>query len=210
MTTNEDQSRNGCTEGNASTSSSGGGKNGAKSSSPKASPSSWNNAQIHRGRSRTRGVGSNRDENNGLRRFASSHPFPCLGFTDIFQRIPCVTFFVWEGVQCRKAMEDHSGNGFRGLWFRRVRQPLAFCHTYVRPLNLTFFSICIFLRSSRSAADEITGEVVAIKLVTRVTERVQLSKRALREITLLRHFAHHENITGLIDVDASSQNLEEM
>ena len=62
----------------------------------------------------------------------------------------------------------------------------------------------------RSAADEITGEVVAIKLVTRVTERVQLSKRALREITLLRHFANHENITGLIDVDASSQNLEEM
>jgi len=63
---------------------------------------------------------------------------------------------------------------------------------------------------SRSAADEITGEVVAIKLVTRVTERVQLSKRALREITLLRHFANHENITGLIDVDASSPNLEEM
>ena len=62
----------------------------------------------------------------------------------------------------------------------------------------------------RSAADEITGEVVAIKLVTRVTERVQLSKRALREITLLRHFANHENITGLIDVDASSTNLEEM
>ena len=62
----------------------------------------------------------------------------------------------------------------------------------------------------RSAADEITGEVVAIKLVTRVTERVQLSKRALREITLLRHFANHENITGLIDVDASSSNLEEM
>jgi mitogen-activated protein kinase 7 len=63
---------------------------------------------------------------------------------------------------------------------------------------------------SRSAADEITREVVAIKLVARVTERVQLSKRALREITLLRHFANHENITGLIDVDASSPELEEM
>lgn len=68
------------------------------------------------------------------------------------------------------------------------------------------FVICL----CRSAADEITGEVVAIKLVTRVTERIQLSKRALREITLLRHFAHHENITGLIDVDASSPGLEEM
>ena len=68
------------------------------------------------------------------------------------------------------------------------------------------FCIC----PCRSAADEITGEVVAIKLVTRVTERIQLSKRALREITLLRHFANHENITGLIDVDASSSDLEEM
>ena len=89
MTTNEDQSRNGCTEGNASTSSSGGGKNGTKSSSPKASPSSWNNAQIHRGRSRTRGVGSSRDENNGLRRFVCSTPFihtiSCFWLTDRFR-----------------------------------------------------------------------------------------------------------------------------
>lgn len=61
-----------------------------------------------------------------------------------------------------------------------------------------------------SAADEITKEVVAIKLVTRVSERIQLAKRALREITLLRHFAHHENITGLIDADALSPDLTEM
>ena len=84
MTTNEDQSRNGRTEGNASASSSGGGKNNTKSSSPKTSPSSWNNAQIHRGRSRTRGIGSNRDENNGLRRFVYSPApfsvrFPAFG-----------------------------------------------------------------------------------------------------------------------------------
>lgn len=60
----------------------------------------------------------------------------------------------------------------------------------------------------RSAADEISGEPVAIKMVTRVFEKLQLAKRALREITLLRHFSH-ENITGLIDVDCSP-NLEEM
>ncbi|KAH9924770.1 kinase-like domain-containing protein [Fomitopsis serialis] len=53
-----------------------------------------------------------------------------------------------------------------------------------------------------SAADEISGEPVAIKMVTRATEKVQLAKRALREITLLRHF-NHENITGLIDVDCT-------
>jgi serine/threonine protein kinase len=62
----------------------------------------------------------------------------------------------------------------------------------------------------RSAADEISGETVAIKLVTRVFDKVQLAKRALREITLLRHFSGHENITGLIDVDAISPNFNEM
>lgn len=51
---------------------------------------------------------------------------------------------------------------------------------------------------------------MAIKLVTRVFEKVQLAKRALREITLLRHFANHENITGLIDVDAVSPDFNEM
>ncbi|KAH9888823.1 kinase-like domain-containing protein [Cubamyces lactineus] len=53
-----------------------------------------------------------------------------------------------------------------------------------------------------SAADEISGEPVAIKMVTRALEKVALAKRVLREITLLRHFAH-ENITGLIDVDCT-------
>ena len=61
-----------------------------------------------------------------------------------------------------------------------------------------------------SAADEISGETVAIKLVTRVFDKISLAKRALREITLLRHFANHENITGLIDVDAISKDFNEM
>lgn len=51
---------------------------------------------------------------------------------------------------------------------------------------------------------------MAIKLVTRIFEKIQLAKRALREITLLRHFANHENITGLIDVDAISPDFQEM
>lgn len=60
-----------------------------------------------------------------------------------------------------------------------------------------------------AAADDISGETVAIKLVTRVFEKAQLAKRALREITLLRHF-NHENITGLIDVDAITPDFNEM
>lgn len=61
-----------------------------------------------------------------------------------------------------------------------------------------------------SAVDEISGETVAIKLVTRIFEKVQLAKRALREVTLLRHFSSHENITGLIDVDAISPDFQEI
>lgn len=45
-------------------------------------------------------------------------------------------------------------------------------------------------------------------MVTRAVEKVQLAKRALREITLLRFFSH-ENITGLIDVDCTP-DLNEM
>jgi serine/threonine protein kinase len=61
-----------------------------------------------------------------------------------------------------------------------------------------------------SAADEISGETVAIKQVTRVLDKLPLAKRALREITLLRHFANHENITGLIDLDAIGPDFNEM
>ncbi|KAI6016060.1 kinase-like protein [Pisolithus microcarpus] len=61
-----------------------------------------------------------------------------------------------------------------------------------------------------SATDQISGETVAIKLVTRIFEKLQLAKRALREITLLRHFSNHENITGLIDMDAIYPNFQEI
>ena len=46
-----------------------------------------------------------------------------------------------------------------------------------------------------SAADDISGETVAIKLVTRVFDKVQLAKRALREIKLLQHFRGHRNVS---------------
>jgi mitogen-activated protein kinase 7 len=61
-----------------------------------------------------------------------------------------------------------------------------------------------------SAVDDISGETVAIKLVTRIFDKVQLAKRALREVTLLRHFSSHENVTGLIDVDAISPDFQEI
>ncbi|KAF8587834.1 kinase-like protein, partial [Ramaria rubella] len=63
-----------------------------------------------------------------------------------------------------------------------------------------------------SAEDKISGETVAIKMVTPVLDKLQLAKRALREITLLRHFSTrgHENITGLIDLDAIHPEFTEI
>lgn len=81
---------------------------------------------------------------------------------------------------------------------------VVMCVRFIRFLAITY------LAALSSAADEISGETVAIKLVTRVLDKVSLAKRALREITLLRHFSNHENITGLIDVDAISKDFNEM
>ncbi|BEJ11656.1 hypothetical protein CspHIS471_0201160 [Cutaneotrichosporon sp. HIS471] len=52
-----------------------------------------------------------------------------------------------------------------------------------------------------SVQDTLSGEPVAIKCITRVFDKPILARRALREITLLRHFGEHENLTGLIDLD---------
>ncbi|KAF9938023.1 Mitogen-activated protein kinase, partial [Modicella reniformis] len=49
-----------------------------------------------------------------------------------------------------------------------------------------------------------TGEDVAIKKVTKVFEKAILAKRALREVKLLRHFAGHENITSIQDMDITN------
>ena len=69
-----------------------------------------------------------------------------------------------------------------------------------------------FRSGCSSAEDKISGETVAIKMVTRVFDKLQLAKRALREITLLRHFSTkgHENVTGLIDIDAIHPDFTEM
>ena len=103
-------------------------------------------------------------------------------------------------------MENDSRHGFRRLWSSHVRFPSLFALTSPFLIFLTTTTST----STSSAADDISGETVAIKLVTRVFEKVSLAKRALREITLLRHFASHENITGLIDVDAISKDFNEM
>ncbi|KAJ3065855.1 Mitogen-activated protein kinase [Podochytrium sp. JEL0797] len=55
-----------------------------------------------------------------------------------------------------------------------------------------------------AALDRQTHQQVAIKKIFKVFEKAILSKRALREIKLLKHFNGHKNITGLLDMDISS------
>ncbi|KAH9915231.1 kinase-like domain-containing protein [Fomitopsis serialis] len=72
----------------------------------------------------------------------------------------------------------------------------------IREMGSGAYGYVMLVYSLPRTPDRHLGEPVAIKMVTRATEKVQLAKRALREITLLRHF-NHENITGLIDVDCT-------
>eukprot|EP00842_Homolaphlyctis_polyrhiza_P000966 jgi/Hompol1/1870/HPOL_002780-RA len=54
-----------------------------------------------------------------------------------------------------------------------------------------------------AAKNRQTGVEVAIKKLTKVFDKPILAKRALREIKLLRHFAGHENITSIFDMDVT-------
>lgn len=72
------------------------------------------------------------------------------------------------------------------------------------PTTNRLFSTSLADRELSLAQDTISGENVAIKQVTRVFEKKELAKRALREIVLLRHFNHHENVRAYqLDVPAT-------
>ncbi|KAJ9051427.1 mitogen activated protein kinase 2 [Entomophthora muscae] len=59
-------------------------------------------------------------------------------------------------------------------------------YIFVRELGQGAYGVVC---AARSVA---TGEEVAVKKVTKVFEKALLTKRALREIKLLRHFNGHE------------------
>lgn len=171
-----------------------------ESSSPNPSPGS---AEVVRGRSRVRKPDNPLSDDNLRRRcvllvLRTKMGELISGMT--FQRLPCPHVLVWQGVPCRKTLEAYPRNGVRRVWccyvrIHRIRVCSRFSRVYAPP---------------SSAADEISTETVAIKQVTRIFDKVQLAKRALREVTLLRHFANHENITGLIDLDAIGPDFNEV
>lgn len=62
----------------------------------------------------------------------------------------------------------------------------------LRPLGQGAYGLVI------SVQDSLSSEPVAVKCITKVFDKVILARRALREITLLRHFGGHENLTGCV------------
>lgn len=169
------------------------GNNVEESSSPQPSPGSWN---VDRGRSRVRRPSNPFSEDNLRRRFPY-FPRNHLHLTDLCFRgyhSLLSSFGKVFHVEKRWKLVREMGSGAYGVVMSVPLHDLLTCAKDV------FLS---------SAADDISGETVAIKLVTRVFDKIQLAKRALREITLLRHF-NHGNITGLIDVDAISPDFNEM
>lgn len=115
--------------------------------------------------------------------------------------LPRLALFIWQSLSCQKAMETRSRDGLGSVWSRNVCLAGSISDLYTPSAERLICS---------SAADEISGETVAIKLVSRVFDKAQLAKRALREVTLLRHFSGHGSITGLIDVEMASRDSNEM
>ena len=68
----------------------------------------------------------------------------------------------------------------------------------IRPLGQGAYGLVI------SVQDTLSGEPVAVKCITRVFDKVILARRALRELTLLRHFGEHDNLTGYVFIDSQS------
>ncbi|KAE8212869.1 hypothetical protein CF327_g3518 [Tilletia walkeri] len=75
---------------------------------------------------------------------------------------------------------------------------------FVRELGIGAYG-CVAL-----CRDEILDCNVAIKKVTRIFDRDVLARRALREVAILRHLGGCDNVTTLIDFDASFVDFAEV
>lgn len=95
----------------------------------------------------------------------------------------------------RSASWLHSGSELMGRGYHTIHTLNRLFHlptrwNLLRPLGQGAYGLVI------SVQDTLSSEPVAVKCITKVFDKVILARRALREITLLRHFGGHENLTG--------------
>lgn len=83
--------------------------------------------------------------------------------------------------------------GFNSYMVCGTRFDIDNKYTLVKPIGQGAYGVVC------SARDNETGEVVAIKKLTKIFSHTVDCKRTLREIKLLRHF-HHENVVHIIDI----------
>ncbi|KAL9938415.1 hypothetical protein V8E36_003038 [Tilletia maclaganii] len=77
-------------------------------------------------------------------------------------------------------------------------------YRFVRELGIGAYG-CVAL-----CRDEVLDCNVAIKKVTRIFDRDVLARRALREVAILRHLSSCDNVTTLLDFDASFVDFAEV
>lgn len=86
----------------------------------------------------------------------------------------------------------------RGYWTLNIlNHPFHLPNRWklLRPLGQGAYGLVIQVQDAE------TEIPIAVKCVTKVFDKIILARRALREITLLRHFGEHDNLTGLVDMD---------
>ncbi|KAH9965035.1 kinase-like domain-containing protein, partial [Lactifluus volemus] len=166
--------------------------------SSEASPASPSSLIIARGRSRVRKVSSDADpfSEEILRKRYASGVVPSFFFCSHNSALLISKTLTQKKNKTKSGY--HTIKSFDQTFHLEKRWKL------VREMGSGAYGVVI------SAADEISGETVAIKMVTRIFGKTSLAKRALRELTLLRHFSNHENITGLIDVDCIAESFNEI
>ena len=101
--------------------------------------------------------------------------------------------FICHMCDTRGHVDNHqSHRGYQAIHTHNRLFHLPDRWNLIRPLGQGAYGLVI------SVQDSLSGEPVAVKCITRVFDKVILARRALREITLLRHFGDHENLTGWV------------
>ena len=97
-----------------------------------------------------------------------------------------------------------AARGYHVFYCQREQFNVPNRYTFVRELGVGAYG-CVAL-----TYDSVRGTHVAVKKVKHVFEREVLTRRALREVAVLRHLIGCSNVTELLDFDASFVDFSEI